>query len=94
MLIRLVVTNLEAGRQSTAAVVFAVSRTLLLGRLLWGEDGAVTLAGLSPVVGAPPHNVERAVDYLCREGLAELDDERERIGLTARGLIELGAVEG
>jgi hypothetical protein len=61
----------------------------LLGRLLWGDDGAVALAGLPPVVGLPAQRVEQAVDYLCRAGFAELDDERTRVGLTRLGMDQL-----
>jgi len=41
------------------------------------------------VVGLSAQRVEQAVDYLCRAGFAELDDERARVGLTRLGIEQL-----
>jgi len=88
------VTDSNSRNHTTAQVVFAVSRTLVLGRLLWGDRGGIALDGLPPVVGVSALHVERAVEYLCRHGLAELDGERARVGLTVQGWHELAGVSG
>jgi len=83
------VNEANLDESSSAQDVFAVSRTLLLGRLLWGESAALTLDALAPVVGVPAERVELAVDLLCRAGIAEVDSAQARVALTREGLREL-----
>lgn len=77
--------------RSKAEVVFMLMRALLAGRLLWGADGRLSLSSLKALVGAPPHQIARALVYLSREGIVWVDRRGDVVRLTERGMCELVA---
>ncbi len=60
-------------------------RTLLLGRLLWGERARLSLPELSQSLGVPEAELRRALYLLYRVRWVWFDARELVVGLTAEG---------
>lgn len=83
---------MEADR-TTASVLGEVARTLLLARVLWGQQAKVRVCDLTEIVAMNERRLRRVLYVLYRQRWIWYDNDCGLVGLSERGFAALTARE-